>query len=264
MSNPSRLNHPKALEPYLFGGLSPNHTLKQTTTTDDLPLVPWVRVEGFIGQLAHDIRNGLNAVELQLTFLGEISTDPEAVDEIKRLRNTLANVTRQLQSLRTGIGAALPYSLEYPAEDFFDDLRERFVKLTHDASSKVLWEINLGSEVVLKVDPDLTINALLELLANGLHFTRAEALPIRVQVSAIDGGVSFLLQEPQQTEPTVTPEEWGRAPLLTTRRGAYGLGLFRVRRGLESQGGTLDVEYSSAQQSLTTRVTLPGAPTKQP
>ena len=221
-------------------------------------------MEGFVGQLAHDIRNGLNAVELQLTFLGEISTDPEAVDEIKRLRNTLANVTRQLQSLRTAVGAVSPYPLEYPAADFFEDLRERFAKLTPDADSKVIWEINLGSQALLIVDPDLTINALLELLANGLHFTRSETLPMRIQVSATDGGVSFFLQEPQQTEPTVTPEEWGRAPLLTTRRGAYGLGLFRVRRCLESQGGTLDVAFSAAQKSLTTRVTLPGAPTKQP
>ncbi len=226
--------------------------------------MPWARVEGFVGQLTHDIRNGLNAVELQLTFLGEISTDPEAVDEIKGLRNTLANVTRQLQTLRTATGAVTPYPLEYPAEDFFDDLRERFAKQRSEADTVVTWEIRLEAETVLSVDPELTINALLELLGNALHFTRGATDPIRVRVSGQDGQILFLVQEPQPAEPGVTPGEWGRAPLLTTRRGAYGLGLFRVRRCLEAQGGTLDVAYSVEQNILTTTVMLPGLPPKQP
>ncbi len=238
--------------------------MKQTTSTDDLPTVPWARVEGFVGQLTHDIRNGLNALELQLTFLGEISTDPEAVDEIKRLRGTLANVTRQLQTLRTATASVSPHPLEYPAGDFFDDLRERFDKLTPEAGGRLVWERDLGAELLLNVDPELTINALLELLANGLHFTRGETLPVRVKVSTTAGGVLLSLQEPQRVEPTIPPKQWGRTPLLTTRRGAYGLGLFRVRRCLESQGGTLDVAYSPGENLLTTTATLPGVPTKQP
>ncbi len=68
--------------------------------------VPWERVERFVGQFTHDIRNGLNALELQLTFLGEISTDPEAAAEVKQLRATLGEITRQLQAvkLKTGVG----------------------------------------------------------------------------------------------------------------------------------------------------------------
>ena len=70
--------------------------------------VPWDRVERFVGQLTHDVRNGLNALELQLTFLGEISTDPEALEEVKRLRGTLLDVTRQLQTVKTAIGPVIP------------------------------------------------------------------------------------------------------------------------------------------------------------
>lgn len=226
--------------------------------------VPWERVERFVGQLTHDVRNGLNALELQLTFLGEISTDPEAVEEIKRLRNTLGNVTRQLQTLRNATGSISPYPLEYPATEFFDDLRERFAKQHPEAGDRIVWEIALPAETLLAVDPELTLNALLELLANGLHFTRDEISSIRVRVTTADEQTTFLVTEPQSAEPTVPPAEWGRTPLLTTRRGAYGLGLFRVRRCLEIQGGALEVEYSAAQHTLTTRATLPGVPPTQP
>ncbi len=221
-------------------------------------------MEGFVGQLAHDIRNGLNALELQLTYLREISTDPEAVDEIKGLRNTLTNVTRQLQSLRVATGVVSPYVLEYPATDFFDDLQQRFVKQHPQASGKVIWAVEPASEALLMVDPELTLNSLLELLTNALHFASPEATPIRVQVATIDQRTVFLLRELQTAPPTVTPAEWGRTPLLTTRRGAYGLGLFHARRCLEKQGGTLSVEYVINQNVLTTTVTLPGAPLTTP
>ena len=84
------------------------HTTDISEASGELPAVPWDRVERFVGQLTHDIRNGLNALELQLTYLGEISTDPEAADEIKRLRATVGNVTRQLQTLRTATSAVIP------------------------------------------------------------------------------------------------------------------------------------------------------------
>ncbi len=220
------------------------------------PAVPWDRVERFVGQLTHDIRNGLNALELQLTFLGEISTDPEAIEEIKRLRGSLGAVTRQLQTLRNATGTTTPYALEYPAGEFFDDLRERLTKRYPDAAEKIIWTISLIPETSLEVDPELTIGALLELLANALHFAQKERDPIHVTVStAVDRAV-FVLDEPQSVAPVIPPSDWGRTPLLTTRRRAYGLGLFRVRRCLESQGCTLDATYSPENQLLTSKVTL--------
>ena len=229
-----------------------------------LPAVPWERVERFVGQLTHDVRNGLNALELQLTFLGEISTDPEAVDEIKRLRGTLGNVTRQLQALRAATGLATSYPLDYPAAEFFADLRERFAKMHPGAGDKVVWETPIDAEKFVSVDPEQTLNALLELLGNALHFVPATATPIRVQVSTADELVVFRLLEPQPAEPTISAGDWGRTPLLTTRRGAYGLGLFRVRRCLESQGGTLEMDYSAGSNLLTTTVTLLTASPTQP
>ena len=227
-----------------------------------VPDVPWERVERFVGQLTHDIRNGLNALELQLTFLGEISTDPEAVDEVKRVRATLGNVTRHLQMLRIATGSVHPYAMEYPSAEFFDDLRERLVKLHPDASERFVWETRLDADFMLAVDPELTLNALLELLSNALSFAADAASPIRAVVTATGEKATISLHEPHAVRPGIPLEDWGRAPLLTTRRGTYGLGLFRVRRSIEAQGGALDVEYSAENQILTTTVALRGAPQK--
>ena len=218
--------------------------------------VPWDRVESFVGQLTHDIRNGLNALELQLTFLGEISTDSEAIDEIKRLRSSLSGVTRQLHALRAATSATTPYPLEYPAGEFFEDLHERFAKLYPTADEKIAWSVDVAPDTMLSVDPELTINALLELLVNAMHFAQKDAQPIRVQISSTVEHTVFLVEESQTVTPSVPTHDWGRTPLLTTRRGAYGLGLFRVRRCLETQGSTLEANYSADDQLLTTEVTL--------
>ena len=235
----------------------------QTTEAETLPNVPWERVDRFVGQLTHDIRNGLNAIELQLTFLGEISTDPEAVEEVKRVRATLGNVTRQLQTLRVATGAIRLYLLEYPASEFFDDLRERLVKSHPGSEDRVAWETNFGPDSMLAVDPELTLSALLELLGNALVFSDVAGSPIHVEVSTAGDRAIVTLHEPQPRRPDIAPQDWGRTPLLTTRRGAYGLGLFRARRSFEAQGGRLEVVYSAENQRLTTTVMLPITPQKQ-
>ncbi len=217
--------------------------------------VPWDRVERFVGQFSHDIRNGLNALELQLTFLGEISTDPEAVDEVKRLRTTLQDVTRQLQTVKVATATVSPHVLDYPAADLFEDLRERFERLHPGVADKVSWDVRVGPATLLLVDPDLTINALLELLTNAIRSGATS-----MSCTAVDAllGASFILEETSATAPTIPTEEWGD-PLLTTRRGAYGLGLFRVRRILAAQGGSIAIHFSPTDQRLTTTVGLPSA-----
>ncbi len=100
---------------------------------------------------------------------------------------------------------------------------------------------------------------MLELLSNALSFAGDTTSHFRAIVTATDNKATVTLQEPQAAKPGILLEDWGRAPLLTTRRGAYGLGLFRVRRAIEAQGGELEVDYSAENQMLTTTVALRGA-----
>ena len=220
--------------------------------------VPWDRVERFVGQLTHDVRNGLNALELQLTLLGEVCESAEVLAEVKALRGTLLDVTRQLQSIKSLTGPVSPHLLSYPAADFFEDLRDRFGRLHPEAGDQVAWSIAVAANA-LEIDPELSLSALLELLANALHFGGAGAtIAFRAEARA-DGGVTISLRETPQRPPAVPPEDWGRTPLLTTRRNAYGLGLFRVRQIIAAQRGTLHAAYSETEGVLTTVIVLPRA-----
>ncbi len=234
----------------------PAHSVPEASP-DRSTEVPWDRVESFVGQLTHDVRNGLNALELQLTFLGEISTDPEAVDEIKRIRGTLANLTKQLQAVRVSTSAVSLHPFDYPAADFFEDLRERFERGQTPAKHAFEWRIAVG-DALLRIDPDMTMLALLELLANASHFRAGDAKTIIE--AAVQGEMALVtLREHSPQPPAIPMEDWGCHPLLSTRRGAYGLGLFRVRHIVESQGGCFAARYDAPAQTLVSTVTLPAA-----
>ena len=47
---------------------------------------------GFVRQLSHDLRNHLNAVELQTAFLNELAETPELKEELQRLREMLSEM----------------------------------------------------------------------------------------------------------------------------------------------------------------------------
>ncbi len=50
---------------------------------------------------------------------------------------------------------------------------------------------------------------------------------------------------------------WGREPLVSDRRGGYGLGLFHVRRILAALGGTWDARYDEAAGEMRVRLSFP-------
>ena len=74
------------------------------------PNIPWPEVTKFVGQLNHDLRNHLNAIELQIAFLGEIVEGPEARAEIKRLREMTGELCAHLQRLSATIAEVEPQS----------------------------------------------------------------------------------------------------------------------------------------------------------
>ena len=225
-------------------------------------VVPWERVESFIGQLSHDLRNSLNACELQLTFLAEISTDPDASSEVKSLRSTLNSITKQLQTIRSAVGSSKAHKLAYPANDLLEDLRERFQRLHPAVTRRIDWKTEVEDSRVVDIDPEITLGAVLELLNNATVFADLET-PIACEIGEMDGQVHCSVTEQLETEPAVAVSDWGYLPLLSTRRGAYGLGLFKARRSLQAQGSTLTFQYSAANKTLAATIALPLATVSQ-
>src|ERR1700731_720498 len=95
---------------------------------NDAPGVPWSDMVKFVRQLSHDIRNNLNAVELQSAYLAELAEEGEMKNEIQRLREMISRIGISLQRLTAGLSQLNPNLIPYPASDFVEDLKQRMAK----------------------------------------------------------------------------------------------------------------------------------------
>ncbi len=216
------------------------------------PEIPWSQVVQFIGQLNHDLRNHLNAIELQSAFLGEIVEGAEPKKEIKRLREMTAEVSAQLQRLSRQLGKFQLSPMPYGAGEFVEDLQSKVRALHPEA--EINWEVSLGTETI-EVDPHLALEAFLELWANALSHERG-AGPLVFEAAVADHFLVCRLREPKPG-PVEADAEWGARPLGKLRHGHYALGLFRARSIFEAHHGVLQATYDSSSSVLTTTVRLP-------
>src|SRR2546430_3268191 len=116
--------------------------------------VAWTDVIRFLRQLSHDLRNQLNAVELQSAFLAEIGTDPEIKEEIGRLRKMVSECGSALQKLSVRLTPPAPNLIAYPASDFVEDLRIRVRNEFPTQADAISWKIEPNGSH-LNIDPQL-------------------------------------------------------------------------------------------------------------
>src|SRR6266404_2292980 len=91
------------------------------------PSVRWHDMVKFVRQLSHDIRNNLNAVELQSAYLAELAEETEMKNEIQRLREMVSEVGANLQRLTAGLSQVSRTPISYPATLFnMNALSRRF------------------------------------------------------------------------------------------------------------------------------------------
>jgi K+-sensing histidine kinase KdpD len=218
------------------------------------PNILWPDVMKFISQLNHDLRNHLNAVELQAAFLGEIVSEPEAKAEITRLREMTGEFNAHLQKLSAKLAKAQPQLMPYPAADFVEDLRAKLTLERPEQSAGIDWNVLLGKEI-LEIDPHLLQEGFIELLANAGTYGGGNGR-LGFAVRAEGKTIEFSLREPKTGFNEAT-ENWGARPLQHVRRGHYGLGLFRARSIFEAQHGNLRAQFDPAISVLLTTVSLP-------
>ena len=114
--------------------------------------IPWSDTVRFIRQLSHDLRNHLNAIELQSAYINELNGDEELKNEIKRLRKMISGLTSALQKLSIGLGDIKPDLISYRVSDFVGDLRK---KIAHEFpnSDEIVWDVEAG-DAALNIDPE--------------------------------------------------------------------------------------------------------------
>src|ERR1700747_2176788 len=102
--------------------------------------VPWIDMVRFVRQLSHDLRNHLNAIELQSAYISELDASAELKGEIKRLREMISGLSAVLQKL-SGLGEIKPNPISYRASDFVEDLRKTIAHEFLKESAEITWDI---------------------------------------------------------------------------------------------------------------------------
>src|SRR4029077_7459217 len=122
----------------------------------------------FVRQLSHDLRNDLNAIELQSAYIGELTQDQELTGEIKRLRDVVSGMNSTLQLLSRAVGEVAPNVVTYPPREFLTGMRTQsernFSKENHEITGAVQLQDGL-----LTIDPQLLEQVFVELFANAFQ-----------------------------------------------------------------------------------------------
>lgn len=212
------------------------------------------QVVKFVRQLAHDLRNNLNAAELQSAYLIEIADTSELRDEIKRLRGMIGQVGVNLQELTTALGQPRLTEMPYAARDLVEDLQQKLATGYPDEAANVKWDVAPG-DATLDIDPQLLLPALVELFANAFRHERADGV-LTVTARTENGKFTFTLSEPKTSFQHST-ENWGREPLHSLGQGHYGLGLHRTRAIIEAHGAEFSARHDPQTSSLVTTLRFP-------
>jgi K+-sensing histidine kinase KdpD len=216
--------------------------------------VAWVDTVRFIRQLSHDLRNHLNAIELQSAYISELEGDANLKGEANRLRELISRLTSTLQQLSTVSGEVKPNLISYRASDFVEDLRKKIAQEFPNESPKINWNVQ-PSDAVLNIDPQLLQEAIMELFANAFRHDRGKGA-LAAQAKIDNNRFLFTLREPK-IRFELSTENWGREPLRKVSHRHYGLGLNRVRAILETHGGEMHAKYEPKASALVTALVLP-------
>ena len=229
---------------------------KTSRDAKDSPSVSWSDIVRFIGQLSHDLRNDLNAIELQSAYIAELEKNEEALGEIKRLRAMVSRLASTLQQLSRDVGQIRPTLISYRSTDLMEDLRRKIDDDFPKQNSEITWEIQPGN-AMLNVDPQLFQEVFTELFANAFLHDRGKG-PLLARAKIDNNQFLFTLHEPNDRFELPT-QNWGREPIRKLSQRHYGLGLNRVRAIVEAHGGKLHAQYDPNASALITTLTLPVA-----
>jgi signal transduction histidine kinase len=196
--------------------------------------------------LAHEIRNPLNAAVLQLHLLGrhvdKLPVDEESRAALRHKAEIVGDEIGRLSRLLTEfLELARPRG---PVRQLvhLSKLVEEVLDLEQGPASArgVLVERDLGSDCVLLGDPEKLKQVVLNLVMNGLEAMK-EGGALGVQVG-YEGDQARLEVEDTGTgiEPSALAQVFD--PFFTTKEGGTGLGLSIVRKIVEQHQGEVRIE----------------------
>jgi len=216
------------------------------------PAIDLDSAAGFVRRLTHDVRNTLNALDLQLLLLE--SEDPSVKKAVAESRQMILSEARRLARISLQFQVPQPQWIEYSASDLFEDLQPRMLKKLGKSMMRVEWPTAVPHDEV-RIDFEMVETLLGELLMNALLHGDAK-VPVRVEAFSHDHAVMISIYE-KLPELKSDPAGWGTKPFHSGSTGGYGLGLFCARRYADMLGIPVDFHFEAENGLLTTSLALP-------
>jgi len=216
------------------------------------------------GGLAHEIKNPLSTIRLNLALLHEDLTDAEFAGESRRLNRVLQKlqvVQRECERLEGIVEEFLIFARTTEPQLEVCDLNALIAEIAEFvgptlSQHKIELHVYPRSDLpLIRVDRDLLKQALLNLILNA-----RDAMPeggeiiVTLHVTP-DGWCMINVIDTGEGIPREIQEKIFR-PFYSTRRHGTGLGLPTVRRIVEAHGGTVTFESEPGRGSKFT-ISLP-------
>ena len=198
-------------------------------------------------RVAHEIRNPLNSIKLQITLL-----DQELGElQITAQKPVIARLNYEIGKLNRFLSEFLTYSR--PLTLRHDDVAPaELAAAAADMATAEAAEQGVAVEIVAESDLPLICvdrqkleQSLLNLILNAIQASPASGhVKVRVGRSAEDQGVDFTVED---MGPGLTPEAAERLfePFFTTKETGTGLGLANAQKIVTSHGGTISAATAS-------------------
>ncbi|MFP4355358.1 MAG: sensor histidine kinase [Phycisphaerae bacterium] len=202
-------------------------------------------VSRLVGGLAHEIKNPLSTVNLNLTLLLE-DIDQYRDEQHQRWARRLRSVQEEAQRLRAILDDFLRFAGKIDLQlrpvdlvELIDELTDFFAPQAQ--ASRVVMRTSLpDSPVICRVDPDLIKQSLLNLMLNAVDaMGEGGELLIRLKsdgksarLEVVDTGEGI----PLQLQPRVFEI------YFSTKKGGSGIGLPMTRRLIEEHGGSIHLD----------------------
>ena len=221
-----------------------------------------------VGGLAHEIRNPLSTIRLNMELLAEDfeNTDPDSPTKQRdrRAKAKIDLVRQECDRLQKLLG------------DFLDFARQESLTLEPGSLNTEIEQLldffsirakEADVEIVRYLDPELPAvrldretfrSAVLNLLLNAVQAMHGTGGQIVVRTRPAGLGVMLELID---TGPGMDAETLGKVfgAFYTTKQGGSGLGLPTSRKIVEAHGGTIDVESAPGRGTKVT-IWLPAPP----
>ena len=221
--------------------------------------VSFETIAGFLRLLSHDVRNDLNAVDLLTAYIQDVSGAESIRGELGQLRTAIRYGSERMHRLSRAFDTPRVDAIELPLHVLMDDLRAQMLLAKPEIEPRLQWRIEDENTNVF-VDPTLAMEVFRELADNALAFSAHDSIVHLIVHLMVTGNEAHCLEwrfAQNLKEPISNPDNWGRSPFLSDRRGHYGLGLFRVRRIVEAHKGSLEFVHDRKTEILSAVVRFP-------